>query len=228
MHIGIILDGNRRYAKKSGKMPWEGHKIGVKQVKKLIFEWAEELNIKELTLYAFSMQNFKRNEKELSHLMKLFKNFVDGFIDSQVLSKKDIKFNFIGQINLFSPEIHQKMLRIMQQTKDKKGLIINLAMAYGGREEIVDATKKIARKVKNNTLTVEEIDENIFNNSLSLNHDPDLIIRTGGERRSSNFLAWQSVYSEWFYLAKYWPEFEKEDLIKCVKLFKTRTRNFGV
>ncbi|MDP3990283.1 MAG: polyprenyl diphosphate synthase [archaeon] len=225
-HIGIILDGNRRFSKRLMLEPWKGHEYGAKKVSKL-FDWCKELDIKELTLYMFSMQNFNRPEKEFNFLMKLFKEFFQDQNHLKTMHDNKIKVKFIGRIHLFPKEVHESMVKLMEETKDYDQYHVNFAMAYGGREEVIDGIKKLANDLKENKISIEKINEESFSPYLYLQSEPDLIIRTGGDHRTSNFLIWQSWYSEWFFLDKFWPEFEKEDLIKIIKEFSQRERRFG-
>lgn len=225
-HIGIILDGNRRFAKRLMVKPWKGHEWGAEKIEKLL-GWAADLGIKELTLYTFSMQNFNRPKEEFDMLMKLFKETFRKPELKKKLMENKIRVNFIGRINLFPDEVNKSMEELMDLTKDNKEYTVNFAMAYGGREEIIDAVKKIGERIKKGELDVEDINEEVFNRNVYMDHKPDFIIRTGGDKRTSNFLIWQSYYSEWFFLEKFWPEFEKEDLIKCVEEFNNRERRFG-
>ena len=225
-HVGIILDGNRRLAKRLMQEPWKGHEWGAAKVEKL-FDWCSELGIKELTLYAFSMQNFNRPKVEFDHLMRIFNNEFKKLQTDTRLVKESIKINFIGRINLFSTEIQENMHKLMDLTKNHSKHIVNFAMAYGGREEITDAAKKLALEIKSGKVAPEQVNEDLLSTYLYMNNSPDLIIRTGGDRRTSNFLPWQSIYSEWFFLDKMWPEFEKEDLIKVIQEFNGRERRFG-
>lgn len=225
-HIGIILDGNRRYARKLLLKPWKGHEVGAEKVKKLL-EWGQELGVKELTLYAFSMQNFNRAKEEVDHLMRIF---LEMFSSQKVLNKikeKQICIKFMGRINLFPEDVKIKMNELMDLSSEYTDFRINFAMAYGGREEIVDAAKKMAIDVKEGILDVEDITENMVGNYMYMDHEPEFIIRTGGAMRTSNFLIWQASYSEWFFLDKTWPEFEKEDLKNCIESFVSRERRFG-
>jgi tritrans,polycis-undecaprenyl-diphosphate synthase [geranylgeranyl-diphosphate specific] len=225
-HVGIILDGNRRFAKRIAIKPWKGHDWGAKKVEKLL-EWCKELDIKELTLYAFSIENFNRPKKEFNMLMKIFVDSFKKTKEDSRLNENEIKINFIGRIHLFPEDVQQEMKELMEITKDYTKYTVNFAMAYGGRDEIVDATRKIAEQIKQGSLNIEDINKELFQKNLYLNSCPEMIIRTGGEKRSSNFLPYQSVYSEWFYLEKMWPEFEKEDLIECLQEFSNRKRRFG-
>ena len=225
-HIGIILDGNRRFAKRLMLKPWKGHEWGAKKIEKL-FEWCKDLNIREMTLYAFSIQNFNRPKEEFDYLMELFRKEFDNYKDNTKIHKNKIRINVIGRIWMFPKDIQEKMHEIMDKTKKYNQHIVNFAMAYGGREEVIDAVKKIGEQVKQGKLNIEEINEETFSKNLYSSDEPDLIIRTGGEKRTSNFLIWQSHYSEWFFLEKFWPDFEKEDLINVIEDYKNRERRFG-
>ncbi|MEM4397325.1 MAG: polyprenyl diphosphate synthase [Candidatus Woesearchaeota archaeon] len=225
-HIGIIMDGNRRFSKKLMLKPWKGHEWGEKKLENVL-KWAEEYKIKELTLYTFSIQNFDRPKKEFDYLMKLFEKAFKKVSNDKRLSEKKIKINFIGRLSLFPEKIQKLMFYLMEKTKNNKRYIINFAMAYGGKEEIIDATIKIAEQVKKGNLDIKEINEDIFKKNLFLASEPDLIIRTGGEKRLSNFLSFQSAYTEFIFLDKMWPEFEKKDFVYCLKEYANRKRRFG-
>ncbi len=228
-HIGIILDGNRRYAKKLGLNPWKGHEKGAEKFRNFL-DWCEELGIKEVTAYCFSIQNFNRAKDEIEFLMKLFKESAFETLKKEnfkLLKEKDVKVKFIGRIHLLPAEIQELIKEIEEKTKEHNTHKINIAIAYGGREEITDAFKQIAEKISSGEVKPEGITENMITEHLQLQNDPDLIIRTSGEKRMSNFLPWQSNYSEWFFIDKTWPEIEKEDLIKIFEDFKTRQRRFG-
>ena len=223
-HIGIIVDGNRRLAKKLMLKPWKGHELGAEKLEKL-FEWCKELNIKELTLYCFSIENFNRPKEEFNYLMDLFKKEFTKMKDDSRL--KDIKINFIGRINMFPKDVQDSMNVLMEKTKNSKPYMINFAMAYGGRAEVIDATKKIAEAVKEGKLNVDDINEQVFEKNLYNASEPDLIIRTSGEKRTSGFLIYQAAYSELIFIDKMWPEFEKEDFVKAIKEYSNRQRRFG-
>jgi tritrans,polycis-undecaprenyl-diphosphate synthase [geranylgeranyl-diphosphate specific] len=225
-HIGIVLDGNRRFAKRLMKEPWKGHEYGAEKVEKL-FDWCKELGIKEITLYAFSMQNFNRPKIEFDYLMKLFMEFFERAKTSEKIHSNKIKIKFIGRTHLFPKDIYEKMKELEEATKDYNTYKVNFAMAYGGREEIVDAIKKLGRDIEDGKIKASDLNEDMFSKFLYMDSEPDLIIRTGGDYRTSNFLVWQSTYSEWFFIKKTWPEFEKEDLISCVNQFCQRERRFG-
>ena len=225
-HIAIILDGNRRFAKKLMLKPWKGHEWGAKKIESVL-TWCKELDIKELTVYCFSIENFNRPKEEFNHLMKIFRDEFIRIAKDPKLEENDIKVNFIGRTHLFPEDVKNAINNLSEKTKNHKTYTINFAMAYGGRDEIIDATKKIAEKVKEGKLDVEKINKDLFENNLYMKDEPDMVIRTGGEKRASNFLCYQSAYSEWFYLEKTWPEFEKEDFINCIKEYSERERRFG-
>tara|TARA_Y100000310_G_scaffold340956_2_gene438511 strand:- start:5447 stop:6079 length:633 start_codon:yes stop_codon:yes gene_type:complete len=206
--------------------PWKGHEWGAKKVEQLL-DWCKDLKIKELTLFAFSTENFNRPKLEFDYIMKVFKeSYIKLKQDARVMKNK-IKIRFIGRLHLFPKEIQTLMHEIMEQTKDNAAYIVNFAMGYGGRAEIIDATRKIAAQVKQGTLDVNKINEEIFEDNLYMPDEPDLIIRTGGEQRISGFLLYQGSYAEYYFEKKKWPEFEKEDLIKAVEDYSSRKRRFG-
>ena len=223
-HVGIILDGNRRFSKKLMLKPWKGHEYGAKKIESLL-EWCKELNIKEITLYCFSIENFNRPKEEFNYLMNLFKEeFIKLKDDSRL---NEIKVNFIGRINMFPEDVQDSMNVLMEKTKNNKPYALNFAMAYGGRAEVIDATRKIAEQVKNGKLDVDEINEEVFEKNLYTASEPDLIIRTSGEKRTSGFLIYQGAYAELIFIDKMWPEFEKEDFINAIKEYSNRERRFG-
>jgi len=225
-HIAIIMDGNRRFSKRLMMKPWKGHEWGARKVEKIV-DWCKDLNINELTLYAFSVENFNRPKKEFDYLMNLFEKEFEKFKDDPRLYKNKIKINFIGRIWMFPKEVQERMNEIMDRTKEHNNYTINFAMAYGGRTEVIDAAKKIAEQIKKGKLNIEDINEENFSRNLYMIDEPDLIIRTGGEKRLSNFLPMQGAYAELIFLDKMWPEFEKEDLIKCIEDYNQRERRFG-
>lgn len=223
-HLALILDGNRRFAKKHAMQPMKGHEKGKEKVR-LMLTWCKELGFTEVTVYAFSIQNFKRSEEEVNVLMKLFMEACEELLVDK--EKKEVSVHFIGRRSLLSETIQEKMLQVEEETKNNGPYTFNICLAYGGREEITDAVKDIARQVKNGSLLPENITEETITSHLQLQSEPDMIIRTSGEQRTSNFLPWQSSYSEWFFINKLWPEFEKEDLEKCLADFNKRDRRFG-
>ncbi|HLC61365.1 MAG TPA: polyprenyl diphosphate synthase [Candidatus Nanoarchaeia archaeon] len=223
-HVGLILDGNRRFAKKLGLQPWKGHEFGIKKIEELL-KWCLELGVKELTLYSFSMENFNRNEQEIKFLFNLFKNKFKQMKNDNKIIKKGIRINLIGRIEMFPADIRKAMLEVAKKTKKNKKLIVNFALAYGGRQEIIDSFKKVLES--NPKIRLSEIDEGLITKNLYLQSEPDLVIRPGGENRTSNFLTWQSVYSEWIFIDKLWPEFTKKDFECCLAEFDKRERRFG-
>ncbi len=218
-HIAIIIDGNRRYAKKKFLEVWKGHDFGADTVEKAI-EWCQELKIKELTFYALSLENLKREKIEVEALLNLMRKFLKKIKTDERIKKNKVRIRFLGRLNLLPTDIQKLAQDAEDHTKNYNNIIVNFCIAYGGRQEMVDAITHI---VKNN---LEVIEENIQKN-LYLQSEPELIIRTGGHTRTSNFLIWQSVYSEWIFLQKLWPEFTKDDLIECIEKFKNMKRNFG-
>ncbi|MGM5482404.1 MAG: polyprenyl diphosphate synthase [Nanobdellota archaeon] len=225
-HIGIIMDGNRRFSKRLMMKPWKGHEWGAEKVKSVL-DWSHEYNIRELTLYTFSYQNFNRPKEEFNYLMKIFRENFDELKNDERLYKNKIRINIIGRIWEFPEDVQKRLYEIMELTKEHDKYIINFAMAYGGQEEIIDAAKKIATKVKDGKLDVDKINKEIFSSNLYMGDEPEIIIRTGGEKRSSNFLSFQAAYAEWFYVEKMWPEFEKKDFVDIIEEFSARKRRFG-
>jgi len=226
-HLGVILDGNRRFAKRLLLEPWNGHQYGAKKVKELM-RWASELGIKQLTLFCFSVENFSRPKKEYEFLMKIFRDeFADLKKDGSEVHKNKVKVNFIGRTHLFPQDVQDMMDELMESTKKYNDYQINFAMAYGGRAEIVDAVRKLSSDIKTGSVKPEDIDEDMFKSYLYLEDDPQLIIRTSGEMRLSGFLLWQSAYSEFYFCKKFWPEFSREDLIDALQSYSNRKRRFG-
>lgn len=219
-HVGIIPDGNRRWAKQNGLKPWEGHRAGANRVRELI-NASIKLGIKNITLYTFSTENFKREKIEFEFLMKLFKEQFKQEMDSLDFEKNNIKVRFAGDKTLFSADIADMMQKMEEKTKNNTNLTVNFAMGYGGRAEIVHAVNNI---IKDN---VASIDERSFSDYLYVPEDVDLIIRTSGEKRTSNFLPWQSAYAEWIFVDKYFPDFTDDDFKGAISEFNLRQRRFG-
>ena len=225
-HIAVILDGNRRFAKKQGLKPWLGHKFGADKIKE-ISKWCQELGIKELTLYAFSIDNFNRSEQEKKVLFSLFEESIKKLKNDEGLDNNGIKVRFIGRLHMFPENIQKEMYEVMERTKNNNNSKLNFAMAYSSKAEITDALKKIIQKLKNKEIKEEYIDEELIKENLYLSSSPDILIRPGGEKRISDFLLWQISYSELFFIDKLWPEFTKQDLIHIIKEFNQRERRFG-
>src|SRR3989338_2511051 len=225
MHLGIIMDGNRRWAQERVLPSWKGHEAGAEVLRNLP-QWAKELGIKEFTLFVFSMQNFERNPNEVKFLMKLASKFFKQLLKNKEYMSQ-VRINFIGQLQRFDKNIQALQQELIRKTQKNTHLKVNFAMGYGGREEIVDGIKKVMDEFKKGKIVKKDITVESFSQYLYLQSEPDLIIRTSGEKRTSNFLIWQSWYSEWFFLDKYWPEVVKEDLKKVLQEFKGRERRFG-
>ncbi len=226
MHIGFILDGNGRWASNIGLPRAIGHKRGAENVEVILRECLRQ-NIQHVTLYAFSTENWQRPVYEVKALMSLFKYFLNKKLTQ--LHEENVKVAIVGDISPFSKIIQKYIKNLENLTKDNDGMHLNLALNYGGRAEIVRATKRISRLILQKKLDIDEINEGVF--SLNLDNgsepDPDLIIRTAGERRLSNFLLWQSAYSELYFSDKTWPDFSTKDLELALAEYQRRTRKFG-
>ncbi len=228
-HIGVILDGNRRFAKRLMLKPWKGHEWGAEKFRKFT-DWCHELGIEEITAYVFSVQNFDRPKEEFEYIMKVFRAEFEHLLQPEELEKmrkNGVRVNFIGRQWMLPKDVQELQNKVMEATKNNSPRRINFAMAYGGREEIIDAVQKIAAEAKEGTIDPAKIDEKEIGKHLWLDSAPDLVLRTGGEQRSSNFLTWQSTYSELIFIEKLWPEIEKEDLIACIEEYNSRGRRFG-
>ncbi len=222
-HLGIIIDGNRRWAKKRNLPTFFGHKKGLDNLRK-ISSYAFKKGVRYLTIFAFSTENWKRDKKEVDYLMRLLKNaFSKKYIEE--LTKNEVKVNFIGQVKRLPKELRQKIKEVESLTERNKKYVFNIALSYGGRADIVEAVKKIIKK----RIDVKEIDEELFSKFLWTRGmpDPDLVIRTGDEKRVSNFLIWQMAYSELYFSKKFWPEFSKKDLDNAFLDYTRRQRRFG-
>jgi len=226
MHVGIIMDGNGRWATRRGLSRLIGHKRGASQVKKVV-KCCPELGVKTLTLYAFSTENWKRAAHEVKGLMKLFRGYLANNLVE--LHDKNVRVRFLGDPTPLSPEILVLMEKLRDLTADNTGLQLNVAINYGGRDEVIRAVKAIASKVHAGEMDVASITEESFSAHLDTSgqNDPDLIIRTAGELRLSNFMTWQSAYSEFAFLQESWPEFSPQVFDKTLKNFHSRTRQYG-
>lgn len=225
-HIGIIMDGNRRWAKAKGKPVSYGHKEGAKTLEKIV-RYANKIGLEYITVYAFSTENWKRAEEEVKALMMLLQNYLDDY--AKRADTENIKVKILGDISVLSAGMQKSIQNCMERTKNNTGVTFNIALNYGGRDELIKATKKIANQVKNNEIQIEDITEEVIANNLYTKGepDPDLIIRTSGEQRLSGFLTWQSVYSEILVIDKNWPDFEERDLDNAIVEYQKRTRKFG-
>ena len=225
-HIAIIMDGNGRWAKLKGKNRVIGHKQGAKTVKEIV-KASGEIGIKYLTLYAFSTENWNRPKFEIEALMTLLVTAIKE--ETNELIKNNVKLLAIGNHDSLPKKVKNKLYQAIEQTKNGKGLTLTLAISYSAKWEIIEAVKKIANKVKNNSLEINEINDKIFDNNLSTSGipNPELMIRTSGEYRISNFLLWQLAYSELYFTEKYWPDFNKNEFIKAIINYQQRERRFG-
>ena len=226
VHIAIIMDGNRRWARSKGKPVAFGHKEGAKTLEKIV-RYANKIGIKYLTVYAFSTENWKRSEDEVNALMFLLQSYIEDY--SKRADSENIKVQFLGDISAFSPKMQKGIIDCTNRTKNNTGITFNIALNYGGRAEIIKAVKEIAQEVNNNQLELKDINEELISNKLYTagQPDPDLLIRTSGEIRLSNFLPWQLVYSEFLFIEKNWPDFNEEDLDKAIEVYQKRTRKYG-
>ena len=225
-HIGIIMDGNRRWAKENNLSTKEGHKAGAKNLE-TIAKFCNNIGIKYLTVYAFSTENWKRTKEEVSALMFILKANLDSMLRKMDL--ENIKIRVIGEKENIPPDIQTKIDKLVEKTKNNTGLTLNIAFNYGGRREIVHATKVLAEKVKNGEMDINDITDDSISESIYTagQPDPDLIIRTSKELRISGFLTWQSTYSEFYFPETFWPAFSEDNLIEAIKAYQHRNRRFG-
>jgi tritrans,polycis-undecaprenyl-diphosphate synthase [geranylgeranyl-diphosphate specific] len=227
-HVAVIMDGNRRFASGLGLSTEVGHQFGRDKIKEVL-EWCFELGIKNLTIYAFSTENFNRSNSEVKTLMNLCKEELKKAGKDSRIHKNKVKIRVLGQLDSLPDDISEEAQNIMDQTKHYDKYSFNIALAYGGREEIIQAIQKIAEDVKKGKMKIEDIKEPIVSKYLYTNGipDPDLILRTSGEERISNFLLWQLAYSELYFSDVYWPAFQKRDFLKAIRTVQQRQRRFG-
>ena len=225
-HVAIIMDGNRRWARKRNIDYRLGHKEGAKTLEKIV-RYAKKVGIKYITVYAFSTENWKRTNEEVSALMLLLKTYLDDY--GKRADTENIKVKVLGDILALTPGLQKSIKKCEERTKDNDGIYFSICINYGGRDEIVHAVKKIAQDVKDGKIGIDDINEKLMNNYLYTKEipDPDLIIRTSGELRTSGFLTWQSVYSEYLFMDKYWPDFSEDDIDFAIKEYQKRNRKFG-
>ena len=225
-HIAIIMDGNRRWAKARGLTTKDGHKAGADALEN-ISKFCNKIGIKYLTVYAFSTENWKRSQEEVSTLMNLMLNYLESY--SKRADSENIKVNILGSRQGLSEKMIDLIDKCMERTKNNTGITFNIALNYGGRDEIVRAIKSIAEKVKEDEINIEDITEQTISDNLYTKDqpDPDLLIRTSGEIRLSNFLPWQLVYTEFVFVEKNWPDFNEKDLEEAIEIYQKRNRKFG-
>lgn len=225
-HLAIIMDGNGRWAEKKGLPRSAGHREGTKTVRRVITSCLN-FNIPILTLFAFSTENWKRPKNEINYLIKLFERVLNK--EKENFIKNNIKINFIGRLNELPNSLNKTMNVLSKSTRKNNKLILNIAINYGGRAEIVDAFKSIALKIVENKINIKEINENIIRDNLYTHNlpDPDLLIRTAGEMRISNFMIWQVAYTEFWVTPIFWPDFSENNLIEAIVNFQKRVRKYG-
>ncbi len=228
-HVAVIMDGNRRFSRRLMAKPWKGHEWGAEKVEKFL-NWCNELGVEEVTLYAFSVQNFERSKEEFDALMKIFLSSFEKLnarLSRSVAGDSTGRVRFIGRRNLFPADVQTAMNNLENISKNRQGMQVNVAMGYGGREEVIDAVRALSKEVASGAVAPENITEDMFAQHLYMVSEPDLVMRTGGEHRTSNFLLWQSSYAEWIFLEKCWPELEREDFVSAITEYGARERRFG-
>ena len=229
-HLALILDGNRRWAKRHLTIPKKGHWKGADAVENLL-DWCEEFDIKIITLYALSAENLDRNDDELDYLYELIRKRLEKLYNDPRIHKNKMRVKGIGRIELLPKSIKDILNQLDSATKNYDKHFLNIALAYGGQNELVDAVKKIGGKIKDGSLNVNDIDKQEIESNLYTSHlpqsSPDMILRTSGEKRLSGFLIWQSAYSELVFMDIFWPEFRKIDLMRAIRTFQERKRRLG-
>lgn len=225
-HIAIIMDGNRRWAREKGLDVKQGHKEGAKTLEKIV-RYANKIGLGFITVYAFSTENWKRSEEEVGALMMLLGAYLDDY--SKRADTENIRIKVLGDISALSESMQKSIKKCIERTKDNTGVTFNIALNYGGRDEIVKAVKAISTNVKDGKLNIDDITEETISDNLYTagEPDPDLLIRTSGELRTSNFLPWQIVYSEFLFIEKNWPDFNEKDLDYAIEIYNKRNRKFG-
>jgi undecaprenyl diphosphate synthase len=226
-HVAIVMDGNGRWAGKKNRPRTFGHQAGLKALRKIV-EHCGNIGVQELTVFAFSSENWNRPEKEVSRLMDLFMRALDR--EAKELHENGVRIRFIGDLKAFAAEMQQKIDHAMSHTACNRRMTLNVAANYGGRWDIVNAARKTAQAVANGQITLEQIDESYFARQAALGDscDPDLFIRTGGEMRISNFLLWQCAYTEFYFTPVLWPDFSPEVLDGAIAAYQSRERRFGL
>lgn len=224
-HIGFIMDGNGRWAKKRGLPRTYGHKEGAQAFRKIV-KHCKEIGIRYITFYAFSTENWSRPQDEVSALMNLFNEYLD---EADELTEKSTRLVFLGDKSKFSSEMQEKMIKIEEKSKDYSEMTVALAMNYGGRDDIVYSVKRVAQMVQQGTVSIDDIDEQLISQNLYTGDIPDvdLVIRPSGEKRISNFLIWQSSYAEFYFTDVLWPDFSDKELDRALEDYSLRNRRFG-
>lgn len=227
-HIAIIMDGNRRFAKELGLSVEAGHIFGKEKIEEVL-DWCFDLGIRVLTIYAFSTENFKRSEKEVKTLMVLLKQELDLAKEDSRIHRNKVRVRILGKLDSLPKDIQQSAKSIMELTKSYKSYHLNIALAYGGREEIIQAIQRMGGDIKKGKLKVKDISQNTVSSYLYTSGlpDPDLILRTSGEERISNFLLWQLAYSELYFCDMYWPALQKRDFLLAIRSYQHRKRRYG-
>ena len=229
-HIAMILDGNRRWAVENELNPWFGHKKGAETVEHLL-DWCEKLDVKFITLYTFSVENFRRSAQEIEEIMQIAEEKFQKLLTDERIHRNKTHVKVIGSVELLPKSLQLLITNVEKATATYDRRFLNFAFAYGGRAEILDAAKTIAEKIRKGELNLEDVDEATFEKYLYTSHmprqEPDLIIRTSGEERLSGFLLWQSAYSELCFLDIYWPDFRFIDLLRAIRTFQKRKRRYG-
>jgi tritrans,polycis-undecaprenyl-diphosphate synthase [geranylgeranyl-diphosphate specific] len=226
--IGVIMDGNRRWAMGEGRLPWEGHREGKAKVREFL-EWCTEIGIRSVVLYSFSTENFKRKKEEVDELMNLFKQGFRELSSDPTIMEKGVRIKLIGKRELLPQDVLKEIQLVEEKTAKNKNYDLAFAIAYGGREEILHACRTIAESVREGKVEINRIDEELFRKHLYTSDipDPDMIIRTSGEQRLSGFLPWQTTYSELFFVDVHWPAFRKIDFLRLIRSFQQRERRIG-
>lgn len=226
-HVGFIMDGNRRYARTQGRLPWEGHELGAHAVEALV-GWGREIGVRTMTLYAFSTENFSRTEDEVEALMALFAKRLAELSEDERIRADRVAVRVLGRTEMLPPAVLEAIRLVEAATADFDAFRLNFCIAYGGRQEILDAVRKILARVEAGEIRAEDVDEELFGQHLYTGgDDPDLIIRTGGESRLSNFLLYQAAYSELFFTDVYFPSFRRIDFLRVIRAYQQRQRRYG-
>lgn len=227
-HIAIIMDGNRRFAEERGEIKEEGHRLGSEKLEEVL-EWCVEDGVKILTVYAFSMENFNREESEVDYLMELLEESLIRFAENKTVHEKKVSISILGDVSMLPDNVRKAIDYVYERTEDYSDYKLNLAVAYGGRQEIISAVKRVALKVQKGEADPEDIDEDMISKHMYTSDlpDPDLVLRTSGEVRVSNFLLWQLAYSELYFTDVYWPGFRHIDFLRAIRAFQQRGRRYG-